>query len=668
MSDMTLPALWRYPERADRTRPALDTWLREHAGGAWQRWRGGAVVRRLAAAARAVTAAGADLPSLNDAALAAAARAEGIAARRRVNGAVDQNRNGAIPVRLFAVVREAATRGLGFRPHDTQVMGALSLWRGAIAEMATGEGKTAAAAMCAAAAALSGRAVHVVTVNDYLASRDAETMAPLYERLGLTAAAVIAGMPPEARRAAYGAAICYSTSKEIVFDHLRDRLTLGPERGAMRARLAGDAPRLLMRGLDFAIVDEADSVLVDAARTPLILSGEQDSQVDEGTADQALALVRRLDAGRDWNALPRQLTVVLTEAGEARLAAMAEADPVLAATAAWTVPRVREELARHALAALHLFHRGEHYLARDGRIQIIDEFSGRTMPDRQWADGLHQMIERKEGLELTRRRVTLARLTFQRFFPRYRHLAGMTGTASEVAGELWAVYGLAVDRIPTHRPSRRVLSRDRVLPDADTKWSEVAAAAVTLRQAGRPVLIGTRTVASSQRASAALTALGVPHQVLSADQDEAEAAVIARAGEPGRVTVATNMAGRGTDIRIPAEAAAAGGLAVLLTERHEAGRIDRQLAGRAARQGDPGSFAAILAIDDPLLGAAAPPIRLIARLSPHVPLSRARDALAAFAFRRAQRGLERAHAAARQSQLWRDRLRAERLGFAGVGE
>ncbi|MEA2726703.1 MAG: preprotein translocase subunit SecA [Acetobacteraceae bacterium] len=668
MSDAALPALWRYPERADMVRPALDAWLREHVGGTWQLWRGAAVVRGLAARAAEVTALGEELATLDDDALANAAREEGIAVRRR------HNRSGggaAVSVRLFALVREAATRGLGFRPHETQVMGALSLWRGAIAEMATGEGKTAVAAMCAAAAALCGRSVHVITVNDYLAARDAELMAPLFARLGLTVGTVVAGMSPDDRRTGYGAAICYSTSKEVVFDHLRDRLAQGVERGAMRARLRptrDDAPGLLMRGLDFAIVDEADSVLVDAARTPLILSGEQDSQVDEGTADQALALVEQLEQGCDWHALPRQHMVLLTEAGEARLETMVENDPALAASAAWSVPRVREELARHALAARHLFHRGEHYLARDCGVQIIDEFTGRTMPDRQWADGLHQMIERKEGLTLTRRRITLARLTFQRFFPRYRHLAGMTGTAAEVAGEFWAVYGMTVDRIPTHRPSRRLLARDRVLPDTEAKWTAVAAEAMVMRAAGRPVLIGTRTVSASRLASAALTALGLPHDVLSADQDAAEAAVIAHAGEPGRITVATNMAGRGTDIRISAGTVAAGGLAVLLTERHEAGRIDRQLAGRVARQGDPGSCVAILAADDPLLAAAVAPIRLLARLIQHLPSGALRDRLASFAFRQAQRGLERAHAAARQALLRRDRRRADRLGFAGMGE
>jgi preprotein translocase subunit SecA len=365
--------------------------------------------------------------------------------------------------------------------------------------------------MCAAAAALCGRSVHVITVNDYLAARDAELMAPLFARLGLTVAAVVAGMSPDDRRTGYGAATCYSTSKEVVFDHLRDRLAQGAERGTMRARLnptRDDAPTLLMRGLDFAVVDEADSVLIDAARTPLILSGQQDSQVDEGTADQALALVERLEQGRDWHPLPRQHMVLLTEAGEARLETIVADDPALAASAAWPVPRVREELARHALAARHLFHRVEHYLAREGGVQIIDEFTGRTMPDRQWADGLHQMVERKEGLTLTRRRVTLARLTFQRFFPRYRHLVGMTGTAAEVAGELWTVYGKAVDRIPTHRPSQRVLAQDRVLPDAEAKWAAVAAEAMAMRAAGWPVLIGTRTVSASRLASAALTALG----------------------------------------------------------------------------------------------------------------------------------------------------------------
>ena len=309
-------------------------------------------------------------------------------------------------------------------------------------------------------------------------------------------AAVVGGMPRDARRAAYGSEICYAASKEIVFDHLRDRLAMGRSRGELSARLAamrGDGQNLLLRGLDFAIVDEVDSVLVDAARTPLILSGEQDSQVDEETADRALEFASRLVAGRDWAPIPQRLSARLTEAGEIRLDAWLEADPTSEAGSIWGIPRLREELVRHALAALHLFKRGEHYLVRDGKILIVDEFTGRAMPDRQWTDGLHQMIERKEGCAPTRRRVTLARLTFQRFFPRYRRLSGMTGTAAEVAGELWAVYGLPVHRIPTHRQARRASAGDRVAHNSAAKWSAVAQEAAALSRAGRPSLIGTRT-------------------------------------------------------------------------------------------------------------------------------------------------------------------------------
>ncbi|HEY3846815.1 MAG TPA: DEAD/DEAH box helicase [Acetobacteraceae bacterium] len=667
MSDATLssgalPALWRYPERAEDDIAPLDHWLKQQVVGAALRCTGGWRQRRLERVAHAVTAAGAACQALDDAALAAAAREAGIALRRRASDRTAL-------VRLFALVQEAAARSLGFRPYETQVMGAAALWHGVIAEMATGEGKTAAAALCAAAAALAARAVHVITVNDYLAGRDASTMAPLFGFLGLSVAAVVGGMSADSRRAAYGAAICYGTSKEIVFDHLRDRLALGPERGALRLRLAGVGaapPKRLLRGLDFAIVDEADSVLVDAARTPLILSGEQESQVDEETAGRALVLAERLELGRDWLRPPSQLTAHLTEAGEIRLAALVEAEPWHGGP--WTMPRLREELVRHALAARHLFRAGEHYLVRDGHILIIDEFTGRVMPDRQWADGLHQMIEAKEGCGLTRRRVTLARLTYQRFFPRYRHLCGMTGTAAEVAGELWAVYALPVARIPTHRPSRRVRAPDRLLWDASAKWRAVAVQAGALRAAGRPVLIGTRTVAAAQRASAALTAAGLPHAVLSAAQDAAEAATIAEAGSAGRITVATNMAGRGTDIHISPEVVVAGGLAVLLTERHEAGRIDRQLAGHAARQGDPGSVAAILALDDPLLEAAGPLPRLLAHTGGLLRGFRLGALLAGWGLRRAQKSQERAHAAARQALLRQDRMRADRLGFAGVGE
>ena len=665
MSDAALPALWRYPEHAGAATGWLDDWVRRRAGGIAQRLCARTRRRRLAAFAADVVAAGGEkLGALDDTALVQAAHAAAIAVRRRTT-------DSAALVRLFALVREAAGRSLGFHPFAVQVMGAAAVWHGAVAEMATGEGKTAVAALCAAAAALTGRSVHVVTANDYLAQRDAAQMQPLYRLLGLEVGVVVGGMSPEARREAYAAPICYSTGKEIVFDYLRDRLALGARRGATQLRLMGldDAtPPLLQRGLDFAIVDEADSVLIDAARTPLILSGDQDSQVDETVAGQALRLAEHLTFGRDWRRLPDRLSVELTEACAARLETLVEVDPDLADSRDWTMPRLREELVRHALAALHLFRRNEHYLVRDGRIEIIDEFSGRSMPDRQWADGLHQMIEAKEGCPLTRRRVTLTRLTYQRFFPRYRHLSGMTGTAAEVRNELWAVYGLPVDRIPTHVPSRRTAEQDRVLPHAAAKWHAVAARAAELCAAGRPVLIGTRTVAAAQQASAALRALAMPHAVLSAAQDAAEAEVIAAAGAAGRITVATNMAGRGTDIRISPDVAAAGGLAVLITERHEAGRIDRQLAGRAARQGDPGSVAAILAADDPLLEQGGLLPRVLLLVSRCMPWARLAEALTAQALRLAQHQQEQGHAAAREALMRQDQMREGRLGFAGVAE
>jgi preprotein translocase subunit SecA len=622
----SLPSPWRYPERADAVRPVLDAFMRERVVGPWRRLRSGAEVRALARAAREIATESAELTTSDEAALVAAAREEGIAERRRAGRAGDS----LAPVKLIALVPEIAARRLGFRPFDTQVVGALSLWGGAIAEMATGEGKTAAAALCAAAAAPAGRSVHVITANDYLAARDAAAMAPFYECLGLRVGAVVGGMPRNARRAAYGCEICYGASKEIVFDHLRDRLAMGTSRGELSARLAaiqGDGPSLLLRGLDFAIVDEADSVLVDAARTPLILSGEQDSRIDEETADRALEFARRLVAGRDWAPISQRLSALLTEAGEIRLAAWLEADRASEAGSISGIPRLQEELVRRALAALHLFKRGEHYLARDGKILIVDEFTGRAMPDQQWTDGLHQMIERKEGCAPTRRRVTLARLTFQRFFPRCRRLSGMTGTAAEVAGEFWAVYGLPVRRKPTNRPVRRASDRDRVAQNSAAKWSAVAEEAAALSRAGRPTLIGTLTVAASLRAGAALSERGLPHAVLNGDQDAAEAAIVACAGEPGCITVATNMAGRGTDIRISTQTAECGGLAALITERHEAGRIDRQRAGRAARQGDAGSVAAILALDDALLAMAGAPIRLLARFCRALPAGAARDGL-----------------------------------------
>jgi preprotein translocase subunit SecA len=502
----------------------------------------------------------------------------------------------------FALVRETAEQILGMRHFDEQLIGGWILINGMVAEMHTGEGKTLMASLPACTAALGGIPVHVITVNDYLVERDCELMRPLYEALGLTVAAVTEGMDHRSRQRAYEADIVYCTNKTVVFDYLRDRILLGASSSSLQLRLekiyGADARirRLLLRGLNFAIVDEADSVLVDEARTPLIISAEVPSGDEALVARQAIELARQLTVGDDFLILRKERRLALTETGHRRVLELCQ---VLGGV--WSGALRREELVTQALSALHLFYRDEHYLIRDGKIQVVDEFTGRVMADRSWGQGLHQLIETKEGCEITARKETLARISYQRFFRRYRHLSGMSGTAAEVVGELGDVYGLAVVPVPTHRPSQRIQRPDIIFLTEEEKWRCVVDRVSALHAQGAPILLGTRSVATSEVASRMLTERGLTHRVLNAKQDQEEAEIVAQAGELGCITIATNMAGRGTDIKLGPGVAEVGGLHVLLSERHEARRIDRQLAGRCARQGDPGGFEAILSLEDPLI-------------------------------------------------------------------
>jgi preprotein translocase subunit SecA len=348
-----------------------------------------------------------------------------------------------------------------------------------------------------------------------------------------------------------------------------------------------------MRGLCFVIVDEADSVLVDEARTPLIISSAGDTSQEEQIYSEAVMLARQLQSATDFIIRPREHDVELTEVGRKHVADMSQPYGGV-----WMGPRRREELIRRALSAIYLFQRDKQYLVRAGKVQIIDEYTGRIMADRSWERGLHQMIEAKEGCHITGQQETLARISYQRFFRRYLRVAGMTGTAREVGRELWSVYSLSVVTIPTNRPVRRTGLPDQVYLTAVEKWTAVVNALRTLHALGRPVIVGTSSVAASEHLSSLLSIHGLPHQVLNARQDQEEAEVVARAGERGRITVATNMAGRGTDIRLAPDVAALGGLHVLSTVRHDSTRIDRQLFGRCGRQGDPGSYQVIVSLED----------------------------------------------------------------------
>lgn len=571
--------------------------------------------------------------------------------------------------RTFATAREMAARRLGMRPFDVQLMGGRVMLDGQIAEMETGEGKTLTATLPACAAALAGIPVHIVTVNDFLVMRDAAWMAPLYKFFGLTVGTITEGMSPAARRSAYACDITYCTNKQIVFDYLKDRLVLGRQKDGLHFHVEGlhaehpRARRLLLRGLCFVIVDEADSVLVDEARTPLIISNAGDAKYEEKTCGEGIAIARQLKTALDFSIRPRDKEVDLTDEG--KLAAAELAAPF---GGVWIGARRREELVRRALSALHLFQRDKQYIVRGGKVQIVDEYTGRVMADRSWERGLHQMIEAKEGCAISGQQETLARMSYQRFFRRYLRVAGMTGTGREVARELWEVYRLPVVTIPTNRPAQRRHLGDEVYVTADEKWAAIVATLRQLRTEGRPVLVGTRSVAASEHLSELLSAAGLSHQVLNARQDQEEAEVVARAGERGRITVATNMAGRGTDIRLAPGISDLGGLHVLATERHDAGRIDRQLFGRSGRQGDPGSYQTIVSLEDELVHDmfGERPIALAGRFwGGHRPLP---HWLGTRLVGLAQRIAERRHSRLRSRLLRIDDQQSDALAFAGTAE
>lgn len=568
----------------------------------------------------------------------------------------------------FALVREAASRTIGQRHFDEQLMGGWALLQGRLVEMETGEGKTIAATLPAATVALAGYPVHIVTVNDYLAERDAEEMRPLYSFLGLNVGVVVQGMTPPARREAYARSVTYCSNKELAFDYLRDRVVLAHRSSVLHLaleKLRGDAPRearLVLRGLYFGIVDEADSVFIDDARTPLILSSMSGPGEEKERCEVALELADRLVRGEHYvvNWVDRDVT--LTEAGRDALTELTGGRDGV-----WTSVRAREELVTQAVTALIHYRRDQHYVVAEGKVQIVDESTGRVMPDRAWERGLHQLIEVKEACEPTERRETLARLTYQRLFRRYMRLAGMTGTASEVAREIGTVYGLDVVRVPLHRPSRRDYWPEQVHSTLAEKWRAVADAVEHQTAAGRPVLIGTRSVRASEEISAVLAARGVAHALLNAKQDREEAAVVAQAGISGRVTVATNMAGRGTDIRLGPGVTERGGLHVILTEYHESRRVDRQFFGRCARQGDPGSCQAIVSLEDEIFVVyAAAMTALIA----HLRRGGRRVPGAAYKLLRwfAQARAERRGAAMRVQNLRLDRRLDRVLAFSGRGE
>lgn len=591
--------------------------------------------------------------SLHDHALRASFRDSCNAARR--HGFTD-----ALAAYAFACIREASKRTLSMRHHDVQIMAGWGLLHGYVAEMETGEGKTLVATLPACTVAATSAATHVITVNDYLAERDAKSNMPLYEMLGLSVGIILQGMSPTDRAREYAKDVVYVSNKEIVFDYLKDRIADSSQTRTQyvlgRVYRPQTPPTLLVRALHFAIVDEADSVLIDEARTPLIISATEADQ-EQDVFHQAIDCVRALDRDVHFTVSIHN-EPKLTPAGERRLER-----ELGTLSGVWRSSRWRLELCQKALQALHAFHRDQHYIVSDGKVQIVDEFTGRVMADRSWERGLHQMVEIKEGCEMTGQRRTLSQMTYQRFFRRYLLLSGMTGTANEVRAELNRTYGLQVLKIPTHRKSRRLRLHDRCFTTSEARYECVVDRAAEVVAMHRAVLIGTRSVEHSERLARLLAARRIEHCVLNARQDKEEAQIVARAGDSGMITVATNMAGRGTDIKLSAEVREHGGLHVILTEYHESGRVDRQLFGRCARQGDPGSVEAIISLDDELFIRHASLLRKLVLAiwhGPQIPRS-----IAQLAVRLAQWTAERRNLSVRVATLKQDRRLQAMLAFAG---
>lgn len=574
---------------------------------------------------------------------------------------------------ILGTIGQMALRELGMQPYKVQYMGALALHRGLLAEMATGEGKTLTVALAGVLAGLSGRPCHVLTANDYLAGRDADVMRPLYAACGVSVTAVTSEMQHEERPVHYASDVVYLTAKEVLADHLRDELSR--RSGSDVRRLAflqwltpgglaqGGHGLVQVRGLHTAIVDEADSILIDDAVTPLILSAPRESG---GLADAVRRISRLADEmqrGEDYQLTVRAQTAVLTEAGKLKLERVARELPKV-----WRPAPRREELMRQALVVRHFFHAGEHYLVQDGEVVLLDGATGRMTPGRSLSAGLHQAIEAFEGLEISDPSESLTQMSFQGFFRRFRRLSGCTGTALEAADELWSVYGLTVVRIPTHRP-RIVHEREPIFCESSAaRWQLICDEVLAEQAAGRPVLVGVRSVPASETLAELLRARGCQPAVLNALSHAQEAEIVAGAGQPGMVTIATNMAGRGTDIQLAQVVVAGGGLHVIIAEPNDSPRVDRQLAGRCGRQGDPGSVSRYLCPQDSVVQRFLLPVHRIALEKLRNAAARTRNRWAMRIVRGAQRRAEHEAFERRISVLRSDDWQESALPFGLGGE
>lgn len=547
--------------------------------------------------ARAVDRLKPEYQKLSDNDLKVQIRNVGESFRRRVDDATLKQ--------AFAMVREAAARRMGFYPYVEQIAGAYALYKGYIAEMSTGEGKTITAALCATIRGWSGRPCHVITANDYLAHRDAEIMKPIYSFCGVTVGCVTGEMKPPERKEGYSADVTYSTAKEVLADFLRDNIALGSNRNFSKRLLAGITENMewvmlqtVQRGIYTAIVDEADNVLIDEAVTPLIISREKDNEEFNAICKLAFVLSQKLEEGRDYRVDEKNRTVGFLVDMDDRLEEVQQTE---GGGNGFCKAAFLKDLVRQALVSRHLFKNGRQYLVEEGKVVIVDESTGRKMPMRSWNGGLHQMIEIKEGLEITGLKETEARMSFQRFFRLYRNFSGMTGTAKEASREFWTIYGAPVVCIPNHRKCRRKVGRLKSYSTKSAKREAIVREVVRVHKLGRPILIGTKDIDESEILGAKIAEQGFNSRIINAVRSEEEAAIIAEAGKFEAITVATNMAGRGTDIKIAEKVAKIGGLHVIATECNQSSRIDRQLFGRAARQGDPGSASRYASFEDEVL-------------------------------------------------------------------
>lgn len=570
-----------------------------------------------------------------------------------------------LSVEAFALVRESGRRTIGMQHYPVQLLGGFAMYDRSIAVMQTGEGKTLTATLPLYLAALSGKGAHLTTANDYLAARDADLMRPVFEALGMTVGVIEASTPKADRPQQYKADVTYSTAKEIGFDFLKDRLADRQarfENQNLMENLVGSAQstqtRIVQRGLNFILVDEADSVLIDEARTPLIVSSLPDEVVKAKIElyRWCSKVAQQFTLEQHFDYAEKSKLVELNADGRQQVRTLPKPE-LLARTPLLDI----YEQVEQAIFVDENYLLGRQYVVRDEEIVIVDEFTGRLAEGRKWRAGLHQAIEAKEGLEVSVETGESARITIQDLFLKYDQLAGMTGTAANSSAELKTIYSTRVVEVPTNRPPKRKQWPDQVYATEQDKWQAIVEEVIQVRDQGRPVLIGTRSIDKSELLSEMLQERGVEHDVLNARNLAREAEIVSSAGQPGRVVVATNMAGRGTDIKVSEEALERGGLHVICTEIHDSARIDRQLIGRCGRQGDAGSYRQFLSLADEILEngvgeARAKKIRQQAAQSSASPRSLARYANL---FRTAQRNVERRHYKGRKMLLHREKLRHE---------